>query len=170
MVIIKRKGFSLIEILVSMVFLATILSMGISSYNDYVKYKSVKISDSINTPGILVSYIEADINLYGNINFNEDSSGKLISINVGSNCDINYFFSNNDNSFTRYLDCANTSLLKDPVNTYIVSNIADIDFIDEGSGVYTIKIFKKDTTARSIPYIFRVDKVGYKITYYDPNA
>ena len=133
----SKKAFSNLELLISMVFIGTLLTSLAINYKTTYELR-IKNLNSINSLSSFYKNIEKDYNLYRNISSDSDASSSWVSINVSPTCEILYIVKNNTGYIEKTLNCAGSlSDLKEPVNHMIFNDkyINDIYNYNGSSGV-----------------------------------
>lgn len=160
----NKKGFSLIELLISMIFIGSILSVGVISYNDYIEDKIKQTNKSLVSFSTLFNNLKKDLNSYKNISYGSNPDNEWIEFTVDNNCKIYYNVDLNTEYLERYLDCNDLTKLKYNVNHFFMPNIKGLTYLNEGNNVHKINIINSDSENKLYNSIIRIDLAEYSIT------
>jgi len=158
----NKKAFTIIELLISIIFLGTLLSLAAINYTHYMSFKLNSLDKSINNERYIYKNISMDYDNYQNLSVSDTADFKTIEITVSSDCSILYNLNKADYDFERYIDCSgHTADLNGPVNHIYFTKIKDFNITDTGNLTYELEI--ESTKTKTFNKKYKLNRYIYSL-------
>ncbi len=151
----NKKGFSMLELLYTLVVLSSLFSIAIGMDFVYTKDRAADLNQEIESFESIVEDIEKSIHLNGEpIKL---SSGYLTFRESNSLCLYSYVYDNSQHIISKVVDPTCTSSNLGSVRTLYKENVRNVLFTDLGNKIFKFEI-KYNNKLDSVPftYIFHV--------------